>query len=289
LLFPNTCVSLVCFCKVFELFGPSAQLAKGNMKVALMQPYFFPYFPYYQLIAAVDLFLIYDDVQYIKGGWINRNRILLNGRAHYVTLPVARRNLKNFISECEFVGLARAREKVLGQLANAYRGAPFYQATLDLVREALPCDGESLAHSLSRQLSLVSRFLGIQTHIRCSSELAGNESGLRGQDRVLHICRSVGATDYINAIGGQELYESQAFEAAGLRLNYLRGRPFEYPQNNGHEFTPNLSVIDLLMFGGQARAISLVGEYDLVLPVQSHRQEQTVPANSHPAGADSLS
>ena len=210
-----------------------------------MQPYFLPYIGYYQLIAAVDLFVVYDAIKYTKRGWINRNRLLQNGEPAVFTLPLRHGSDELQIRERELATTFRAAA-LLNQVRGAYRRAPFFAPTYRLLEEILSTGEMNLFRFLEASVVTVCRYLGIETEIRRSSDVE-EEVGLRAQDRVIGICGAVGAGRYINAIGGVELYESEAFAAHGLELRFIRPDPPAYEQF-GAPFVPSLSILDVLMF-----------------------------------------
>ncbi|MBB3120852.1 WbqC family protein [Pseudoduganella violacea] len=215
------------------------------MRVALMQPYFLPYIGYFQLIGAVDLFVIYDNIKYTKKGWINRNRMLLNGSDTLFSLPLAAAS--DSLDVCERTLVAPpARHKWLAQMKGAYRHAPHFASTARLLDSIAGAPEENLFAFLHQALLKTCAHLDIGTPIRLSSTVPIDHA-LKGQDKVLAICQAVGASTYINAIGGTELYSRDQFAARGLQLQFLRSLPFDYPQF-GAPFVPWLSIADVMMF-----------------------------------------
>lgn len=212
------------------------------MKLGIMQPYLFPYIGYFQLIHAVDAFLIYDDVNFIKQGWINRNRILMNGVPMYFTLGL--KGASSFKKICE-IEINDNRDKLLKTVAQAYKKAPYFDDVFPLVKQVLETDELNLGRFVTGSIKAVAGFLGIATPIEVSSEKRLFPE-LSGHERVLAICAHYGATDYVNAIGGKELYSREEFARNGTRLHFLRTAAFAYPQV-ASDFVPNLSIIDVLM------------------------------------------
>ncbi|WP_342164758.1 WbqC family protein [Methylobacterium sp. SD21] len=231
------------------------------MRVAIMQPYLFPYIGYFQLIASVDRFVIYDAVKYTKKGWINRNRFLRDGEAVTFTLPLARGADELDIAERQVAG-DFAPDKLCAQIAGAYRRAPSFAETMPLVEAVLRHRAENLFLHLREGLTRTCAHLGIATPILTASEIEGR-TDLRKQDRVLGLCERLGATTYVNPIGGTALYDPQEFEARGMELRFLKARPLAYPQF-GAEFVPWLSIIDVLMFNGREGTRAMLGECDLL-------------------------
>jgi hypothetical protein len=210
-----------------------------------MQPYFMPYIGYYQLIAAVDLFIVYDNIKYTKKGWINRNRMLQNGRDVIFSLPLKSDSDYLDVRERELAADFN-RDKLLNQLKGAYRRAPYFMQTLPLVEQIVRCDDANLFRFLHISITKTCEHLGITTEIRNSSSIAIDHD-LKNQDKVLALCAAVGASTYVNAIGGRELYSKETFRERGIDLQFIQSKPFEYPQL-GDAFVPWLSIIDVMMF-----------------------------------------
>ena len=210
-----------------------------------MQPYFFPYIGYFQLIAAVDLFVVYDNIKYTKKGWINRDRMLQNGTDVMFSLPL--KSASDSLDVCERELAADFnRDKLLNQLIGAYRRAPYFGQTLPLVERIVRHDEPNLFRFLHHSITKTCEHLGITTRIIVSSSVA-IEHGLKNQDKVLALCEAVGASTYLNAIGGMELYSSEAFQNRGIELRFIKSRAFEYLQF-GQPFVAWLSIIDVMMF-----------------------------------------
>ena len=215
------------------------------MKVAIMQPYFFPYIGYFQLIAAVDVFIVYDNIKYTKKGWISRNRVLQNDRDVMFSLPL--KSDSDYLDVCERALSAEFnRDKLLNQLKGAYRRAPYFAQTFPLVEQIVRYEDKNLFSFLHYSIINICEHLGITTEIRISSNISIDHE-LKSQDKVLALCEAVGASTYVNAIGGMELYSKETFQEKGIELKFIRSLPFEYPQF-GNEFVPWLSIIDVMMF-----------------------------------------
>lgn len=216
-----------------------------QMKLAIMQPYFFPYIGYFQLIASADLFIVYDNIKYTKKGWINRNRMLQNGKDVMFSLPL--KSDSDHLDVCQR-GLSTDfnRDKLLNQIKGAYRRAPYFDQTLPLIEEIVRFDDANLFEYLHHAIVKTCAHLGITTEIRISSDIAINHT-LKNQDKVLALCEAVGANTYVNAIGGMELYAKDTFRDKGVDLKFIQAKPFEYPQL-GDAFVPWLSIVDVMMF-----------------------------------------
>ena len=213
------------------------------MKLGIMQPYLFPYLGYFQLIQAVDCFVIYDDVNFIKGGWINRNFILGKDGPQRITLQLSGASPNKLINAVE-VGSNRA--KLIKSIVQLYGRAACFDAAFPLIEECLSRSEQNLARYLEYSLRRVCEYLGIRTRIVVSSDIEKDNS-LRGPEKVIAICKGMGADVYVNAIGGQKLYDRQRFRDEGLQLFFLQMGQVAYRQYQ-NEFVPNLSIIDVMMF-----------------------------------------
>ena len=222
------------------------------MKLAVMQPYFFPYLGYFQLFHAVDLFVIYDDVNFIKGGWINRNFILMNGRSQRITVPLAEASSFKTIAATKLSADRFWREKVLKTLRQAYSRAPHFDQVYALAERVILAPCSSLAELASGSIRAVADYLHLTTEIRPSASPYANES-LKGQARILDICRREGADAYYNLPGGEALYDRAAFSAAGVKLHFIHPGETNYRQL-GYTFVPRLSILDVLMFNSPETA-----------------------------------
>lgn len=215
------------------------------MKLALMQPYFLPYIGYFQLLAAVDEFIVYDNIKYTKKGWINRNRMLRNGEDAMFSLPLQGASDSLTIVERE-LSESFDREKLLGQFSGAYRRAPWFAQTFPLLERIVRYEEKNLFRFLHHSIVLVCQHLGIRTKITISSTISIDPT-LKNQDMVLAYCLAAGAKTYVNAIGGLELYSKEVFRERGVELRFIKSKPFEYPQF-GQPFVPWLSILDVMMF-----------------------------------------
>lgn len=210
-----------------------------------MQPYFFPYIGYFQLIAAADVFIIYDNIKYTKKGWISRNRILVNSEAKTISLPLKNASDNLNVRDRE---LATSFEphKLFNQIQETYRHAPYFENTSSILKNILFSGHTNLFDFIHHSVSKICNHLGINTTIIKSSDIEINHF-LKNQEKVLALCKSLGAHTYINPIGGVDLYSSQAFKDQAISLKFGKSKEFIYPQFND-SFVPWLSIIDVMMF-----------------------------------------
>jgi hypothetical protein len=215
------------------------------MNLAIMQPYFFPYIGYWQLIHAVDRFVIYDDVNYIKGGWINRNRILINNTPSFITAPLYQSSSYKRICDISFNPSINWRNKLLITIENTYRKAPFFSDIFPVISRIICYETDNLATFLSNQLHSLSLFIGIQTEFVLTSRIYDNQS-FSAQKRVFDICKREQTDVYVNAKGGYSLYQPQEFSNIGIQLKFIEMNTLFYNQKS-EDFVPQLSIIDALM------------------------------------------
>jgi hypothetical protein len=232
------------------------------MKVGIMQPYFFPYIGYWQLIKAVDKFVIYDDVNFIKRGWINRNKILNQGEGKFINLLVSQASQNKLINELEVLKNLIHNKKLLKTLESCYRRAPYYADVLPVIESIITQDEGNLARYLEFLIMRLCEYLSIDTEIILSSRINKNND-LRGQDKIIEICKILGADEYINGTGGQALYSREEFAACGIQLKFLKTDEIVYQQNTA-EFVPNLSIIDVMMFNGPGKINEMLDGYELL-------------------------
>lgn len=230
------------------------------MTVGIMQPYFFPYLGYWQLIAAVDKYVVYDDVTYIKGGWINRNNILINGRASLITLPLNNSSSFKKINEICITESTKPIEKLIRSISMAYAKAPYKSEVMPII-ESLLLHNTNIAKLNYESILKIREYLGFNTEIILSSDMV-KDNELKGQDKVIYINKLLNSDRYINAIGGMELYDRDAFAAEGIDLKFLKMDIVSYKQLK-NEFVPYLSIIDVLMFNGAAGTNELLTKFTL--------------------------
>ncbi|MDU1905358.1 MAG: WbqC family protein [Dysgonomonas sp.] len=228
------------------------------MKIAIMQPYLFPYIGYFQLIKAVDKYIIFDDVNYIKRGWINRNRILVNNKDYLFVVNIQDVSQSKKINELAII--QDSSKKILKTISFAYSKAPYYKEIYPLLAEIFEYNDTNLANYVTNSIVKTSRFLGIDTEFIISSQIEKNEI-LKGTEKVLDICERLGASQYYNAIGGKELYFKEDFFKEDIELKFLKSDFIQYNQF-GKEFIPSLSIIDVMMFNSPEDIRKMLDMYE---------------------------
>lgn len=215
------------------------------MKVAIMQPYFLPYIGYFQLISAVDRFIVYDNIKYTKKGWINRNRMLMEGKDVVFSLPLKAASDYLHVRQRE-IATDFNRINLLNKFKGAYRSAPYFAQVFPLIEQIMRHEDTNLFNFLFNSIAQTCAHLGITTTISISSSVTIDHS-LKGEEKVLALCEAVGGSVYVNAIGGTELYSKIAFSKRNIDLKFIHSKIFQYPQFD-NVFVPWLSIIDVLMF-----------------------------------------
>lgn len=227
-----------------------------------MQPYFFPYIGYFQLMKAVDFFVFYDDVQYVKNSWINRNRLLQLGAPTWWTLPVERSSHTLPINQRSYGLTTETRADIEDKARRLYSTAPFHEQIQPILHSLMSFEDKNVARFNENALRTIARSLGIECRFFVSSDLDVPPKGDR-QLRVIDICKKVGATRYVNAIGGLELYDEKIFKEAGITLEFLLGRLPLYKQFDDDPL-PGLSILDTLMFNSTIDTHNYLLDYSLV-------------------------
>lgn len=248
------------------------------MKIAIMQPYFFPYLGYYQLIASADRFLFYDNLT-CSQKWITQNRILQVNRTPLpITAPIIGYHSANKICEVKINATSSWKSKFLKQLYFNYKNAAFYTEAIGIIEEALRIETSLLSDLNIHSSSTIARFLEIPTeiavitapqsdlieqrleHMYCARQVCVYEKKVQ---RILDICSRENADTYINARGGMELYDKAVFKQNGIDLRFNVPKPIVYHQL-APAFVPDLSIIDVLMNCGKSKTRELLSEYALV-------------------------
>jgi hypothetical protein len=235
------------------------------MKIAIMQPYLFPYIGYFQLINCADVFVIHDNVQYIKGGWINRNRVLINDKAAMTTFPIKKDSTFQHINKRYFVPELnhQVKSKFLKKINFSYHRAPHYLECLALIDEILSNENLNVADFVEFSLRKICTYLEIDTPILLESEME-LPGGLKAEEKIIHVCKNLKGDCYVNAIGGMSLYSASHFTESGITLKFIKtNESLKYKQFN-EPFIPGLSILDVMMFNSKAEIKNLLEEYDLI-------------------------
>lgn len=230
--------------------------------VATMQPYIFPYIGYFHLIECSSIFVFYDDVHYIKKGWINRNRILINNKPFLFTIPVAKVSQNKLIYETSPVFGSKWKNKFYRQLAYNYKGAPFFYDIIELVSSVFEKKYTDVSDLSIESILAVYRYLGISFEYTKSSLISSDTRGIGKADRLIGITKELGYGAYVNAPGGKKLYAKDYFSTQGVTLAYVNSKQIKYKQNSD-KFVPSLSIIDILMFNDKERILEFFSAFSV--------------------------
>lgn len=229
--------------------------------IAIMQPYLFPYLGYFQLIMASDTFVLFDDVNYIKKGYINRNNILLNGAAYRFTVPVQNVSQNKKINEHYF---SDDTDNILKTFNMAYGKAPYYTDVFPIVERALKGNERKVSSVCFNAISDILGYLGIEKNILFSSDIDYNRCA-SATDKLIEITKALESNYYINAIGGQNLYEYDYFQSKDITLAFIQMENVVYSQDGKNvEFVPNLSILDALMWAPPKNVVEMLNNYTLI-------------------------
>ena len=234
-----------------------------DKKIVVMQPYFLPYYGYFQLIKSADIFVVFDDVNYINRGWINRNRILVNGADDFITIPLSKASQNKLIKDIEISQDGEVfKKKMLEKIRHAYKKAKYFSDVFPIIEKIFLFQEKDLTIYLINSLYEICKYLEMPFNYVLSSSIKQDEYN-KGQYKIMEICRHLGGKYYINPSGGREMYDAQEFSKNNLELRFCIPSPAIYKQFD-NEFVPNLSIVDLLMFNSKSQANDFINSYNLI-------------------------
>lgn len=235
-----------------------------SRRLAIMQPYVFPYIGYFHLIEAAEKIVFYDDVTFIKGGWINRNRILINGKDNLFTIPLFQMSSSKQINETELHPMLflKWKDKFFRTIRQNYSKAPYFEETINLLNDILSTNYENVADLAINSIISVYDYLEKEIKWTKSSVCSPITKGMEKADRIIQITTKLGYRNYVNVIGGEELYDKEYFKNQGVQLNFIQSKIIEYKQFNG-EFSAGLSIIDILMFNDKKSILSQFASHSI--------------------------
>ncbi len=235
------------------------------MKIAVMQPYFFPYIGYFQLIQAVDEFVFFDDVNFIKKGWIHRNNILVNNIAHRFTIPLKKASQNKLIHQVYVSEDHEWKEKLKKTLYHAYKDAPYFNQIFHLFSATIDVENKSISEFAVNSVISVLDYLDMKKDLILSSSLDYSRNNVTAQQKIISICDQLRADHYVNPINGQSLYHKDEFYKQSISLSFIKtSKSLLYKQGESTDFVPNLSMIDVLMYNSIDNVKHLLKMYDLI-------------------------
>lgn len=234
------------------------------MKVGIMQPYFFPYIGYFQLINYVDKWIFFDDVQYIRRGWMNRNRILHPKEGwQYIVVPLKKHRRCDLIKDIQINSNQNWKEKLLGQLSHYKKKAPYYNETINIIKRAIDLDTENITELNAHIIKTICEYLDINFKYEISSKCKFDYSKVNEPgDWALSISEQIGANEYVNPPGGIDLFNEEKFNYSNIRLRFLKKSNIEYFQKRKY-FEDGLSIIDVMMFNSKEKIKEMLNLYEV--------------------------
>ena len=248
---------------ILETLREQASKAGADKKdrIAIMQPYFFPYIGYWQLIHAVDLYVVADNVHYLKHHWINFNRILgEKDQPHYFGIEISHANGTRHICETKRVVRRKQAEYLCRVLKFYYSKAPYYNEAMEIIKPILMDEEPNLALYLFKQLKTVSEYLGIKTEIILLSDVTPR-GDCTAPELIRRVCELLGHSTFTSSINGNIYYTKDAFREMGVNLDFLvRDEDIRYKQRC-EEFVPDLSIIDAMMYCSREELHGMLNRY----------------------------
>lgn len=233
------------------------------MKIAIMQPYLFPYIGYFQLINAVDKFVFLDDVNFIKKGWINRNQLLINDKAHLFSVPLNKPSQNKLINEIKLALDQKWLKHFYSTLEFNYKKAPFYKEIFPLIQSVFKENHTTISDLAIESVKKIANHLDISTHFELSSQMYPQTKGMKKANRLIEICSIKKAKNYINSYGGIDLYDKNYFNKHNINLFFIENVISSYNQYN-NSFVGGLSMIDVLMFNHKQKVKQMLNEFKLI-------------------------
>ncbi|WP_250658621.1 WbqC family protein [Alkalimarinus coralli] len=226
-----------------------------------MQPYFLPYIGYWQLLNKVDKFIVYDNIQYTKKGWINRNRFLKNGKDALFTIPLKKDSDTLNISD-RTIASTYDKDKLTSQFRNTYLRAPYFEDAFPVIEEVIHYNAENLFDYILNSIKKICSYLKIDDSKITASSSIPIDHTLKSEEKVLALCHAMEAKEYYNPIGGVALYDKVHFSNQNIDLKFLKALPIEYKQHN-NEFVPWLSIVDIMMFSNLSSIQEMLTHFTL--------------------------
>lgn len=234
------------------------------MKLGIMQPYFFPYIGYFSLIKNTDKWIVFDEVQFIRHGWIDRNRILKPSEGwQYISVPLQKHSRETKIKDIKIRNDEDWKNRIFRQLEH-YKKAPYYSQAIELISRALSIETDSIVELNSWALQTVCSYLFIPFDAEIFSKMNLEiEIVTHAGEWALNISKALRADEYINPLGGIDIFNPNQFKKSNIKLTFLKNNLIEYTQRR-KQFESGLSVIDILMFNDVSQIISMVDDIELV-------------------------
>lgn len=235
------------------------------MKLGIMQPYFLPYLGYISLIKHTDKFILLDHVQFIRHGWIERNRILKPDAGwQYIKVPLQKHSRETKIKDVVINNELQWKNKTLAQLQHYKKAAPYFNEVIEVLQNIYTNEYKSIGDLNLEALRLTCSYLGISKPIEIFSKMSLDIDTVTVPDEwALNICKAIpGITEYWNPPGGMKFFDKSKFSANKINLKFHKIVLIDYPQIRS-TFEPGLSIIDVMMFNSVEQINLMLDSYEL--------------------------
>ena len=232
--------------------------------IAIMQPYIFPYVGYFCLIQASDVFVFYDDVNFITRGRINRNQVILNGEVYKFTIPLVKPSQNKIIKDVQTFQLEKFRDKFTQQVSSSYKDSKFLKKGLEYLGNVLYSGQEKISDIAITSILELYKYIDVHKEFIRSSDYFEDSINLSKADRLIDITHSLNSNDYINTMGGMKLYDKTYFKDRDINLKFINPKFHGYHQPNSKKFIPGLSIIDLVMNNSPQEILNLISDYEIL-------------------------
>ena len=239
------------------------------MKIGIMQPYFFPYLGYIGLIKHTDEFMLFDPVQFIRHGWIERNRILKPDSGwQYISVPLLKHQQETKIQDIKIDNSQNWQDKLFAQLQHYKKKSPFYKQTIEVIQKGISEKTDSITKLNFNTLKATCEYLAIPFNCTIFSERNLTIDSVNASDEwALNICKALHYDEYINPPGGQEFFNADKYHKAGIKLIFEKPKLEFYSQRRGPDnFEPGLSIIDVMMFNSPEQINIMLDKYEHIIP-----------------------
>jgi hypothetical protein len=232
-----------------------------------MQPYFFPYLGYFSLIKHSDKFILLDTVQFIRHGWIERNRILKQNEGWiYIQVPIIKeKGRETLIKDIRIDNKQNWQQKILAQIQHYKKIAPNYFKVINMLNELFDNEFNSIVSLNKASLEKICDYLKIDHYIQVFSEINLKIEEPNAPDEwALNICNGIGGVDeYWNSPGGIIFFDRSKYIASGINLKFQKVNLVSYDQQKAR-FEPGLSIIDVMMFNSASEIQTMLNNYELI-------------------------
>ena len=247
----------------------------NNSRLGIMQPYFMPYLGYFALIKHTDAFVFFDTPQYIKRGWVNRNRIIhQQENFNYINIPLKKAPQETAIKDMLIDDSQDWKKKIFAQLEIYKKKSPYYEDVINLLHETLDKEYKTIGEINIAATIAVCKYLGIDKPFYIYSEMDLNIPQVNAPDEwALYITKAMGYKTYINPPGGMTFFNYAKYEKENIELKFLKINLTPYVQKRGY-FEPGLSIVDVMMFNSKEKIMEMLDDITLINGKEYENKEE---------------